>query len=99
MSQLTPDALKADLYLFDIPVAKPRIYMPYGGLWSDRMFKAKNPPMGAYISYWLREYPGEEVKVSVDDLHGNTIRELKGTNRPGINRVIWDLFPYCRRCP
>jgi len=91
LSQLTEEVLETYLHLFDIPDAKPRIYMPYGGLWSDRMFKAKNPPMGAYISYWLRDYPGEEVKITVTDTHDNTMRELTGSNRPGINRVIWDL--------
>lgn len=55
------------------------------------MFRAKNPPMGARISYWLREYPGESVKVNITDAHGNEVRSLTGTNHPGINRVVWDL--------
>ena len=54
-------------------------------------FKAKNPAMGARISYWLRDYPGEEVKITITDEHDNTIRKLKGSNRPGINRAVWDL--------
>ncbi|MCH8242222.1 MAG: hypothetical protein IH897_06385 [Planctomycetes bacterium] len=91
LAQLTDDVLNADLHVFEIPDAKPRIYLPYGGIWSDRMFKAKNPAMGARISYWLRDYPGEEVKITITDEHDNTIRKLKGSNRPGINRVVWDL--------
>ena len=47
--------------------------------------------MGARISYWLREYPGEKVKVTITDKHDNTIRTLTGSNHPGINRVMWDL--------
>lgn len=55
------------------------------------MFKAKNPAMGARISYWLRDYPGEEVKITITDEHDNTMGKLTGSNRPGINRVVWDL--------
>jgi len=91
LSQLTEVVLQSDLHLFEIPPAKPRIHMPYGGLWSHRMFRAKNPPMGARITYWLREYPGEKVEVAVKDAHGNKIRTLSGTDRPGINRLVWDL--------
>jgi photosystem II stability/assembly factor-like uncharacterized protein len=98
LSQLSEEVLEADLHLFEIPPAKPRIYLPYGGLWSDRMFRAKNPPMGARISYWLGRYPGKAVKITIQDAHDNTIRALSGSNRPGINRVVWDLQyePYDR---
>jgi photosystem II stability/assembly factor-like uncharacterized protein len=91
LSQLTPNVLEADLHLFEIPDAKPRIYLPYGGLWSDRMFRAKNPPMGARITYWLREYSADTVKVTITDEHDNTIRSLTGSSSPGMNRVVWDL--------
>jgi len=91
LSQLTPDVLAKALHLFDIPDGKPRIYRPYGGLWSHRMFRAANKPMGARISYWVRHYTGDDVSVSITDKHDNTIRTLSGSNRPGINRVIWDL--------
>lgn len=91
LSQLTGEVLEKDLHLFEIPDAKPRIYLPYGGLWSDRMFRAKNPKMGARISYWLGEYTGDSVKVTITDSHDNEIRSLTGSNRPGINRLVWDL--------
>jgi len=91
LSQLTPEVLASKLHLFDIPDGQPRIYMPYGGLWSNRMFKAKNKPMGARISYWVGQYTGDDVSISITDPHGNTIRKLSGSNRPGINRVVWDL--------
>lgn len=91
LSQLSREVLNADLHLFHIADGKPRIYLPYGGIWGDRIFTAKNPPMGARITYWLRDYPGEDVKVAITDANGNSVRELTGSNRPGINRVVWDL--------
>jgi hypothetical protein len=56
--------------------------------------------MGAVITYWIREYTDEEVKISIaaasgsdeDDAgNGVVVRTLTGTNRPGFNRVVWDL--------
>ncbi len=91
LSQLTPAVMNSELHLFDIPDGKPRIYQPYGGLWSHRMFRATNKKMGARISYWIRDYTGDEVKVTITNEQGKKLRTLTGTNRPGINRVVWDL--------
>lgn len=92
LSQLTTEVVRSDFHLFDVLPAKPRLFIEdRDGLWSDRMFRAKNPPMGARITYWIRDYSGEEVKLTITDSKGNTVRELKGTNRTGLNRVIWDL--------
>ncbi len=67
------------------------------------MFIAPNPPMGAVITYWLREYTDEEVKISIARAGsgdsggggggGHVVRKLTGTSRPGLNRVVWDLMP------
>ncbi|UCE59381.1 MAG: hypothetical protein JSU63_18305 [Phycisphaerales bacterium] len=91
LGQLTPEVIQSDLRVFDVRPAKPRLYLPYGGLWSDRMFVAKNPPMGARITYWIREYTGEDVKIAITDANDTKIREITGTNKPGLNRVVWDL--------
>ncbi|MCO6436619.1 MAG: glycosyl hydrolase [Phycisphaerae bacterium] len=91
LSQLSQEVLDAPLHLFDIPDAKPRIFMPLGGIWTQRIFCAKNPPMGAYVSYWLREAAVDEVNIVIKDEFNNTIRKLSGANRPGINRAVWDL--------
>jgi photosystem II stability/assembly factor-like uncharacterized protein len=92
LSQLTAEVVQSELHLFDVLPAKPRLFIEErDGLWGDRMFRAKNPPMGARINYWIRDYSGEEVKLTITDSKENAVRELTGTNRPGLNRVIWDL--------
>ena len=69
------------------------------------MFIAPNPPMGAVITYWLRKYTDEEVKINIaaaasensggggGDEGGHVVRTLTGTSHPGFNRVVWDLLP------
>ncbi|MHC4711448.1 MAG: WD40/YVTN/BNR-like repeat-containing protein, partial [Planctomycetota bacterium] len=56
LSQLTPEILRSAFHVFEPVPARPRYRMAYGGLWSDRRFIAANPPMGAVINYWIREY-------------------------------------------
>jgi photosystem II stability/assembly factor-like uncharacterized protein len=50
----------------------------------------QNPPYGAAIDYWIKAESKDSVSLSIQD--GSTVvRTLKGTARPGLNRVWWDL--------
>ncbi|HEY3242769.1 MAG TPA: hypothetical protein VGM03_05395 [Phycisphaerae bacterium] len=91
LSQLTPEIVQSELHLFDVRPAKPRFLLPHEGFWSDRMFRAANPPPGAIITYWLRDYTSDEVNVMIEDARGKPVRKLSGSSRPGLNRVVWDL--------
>ncbi len=93
LGQLTPAVVESPLHCFEIRPARPRWFLPNGGLWGDRMFRAANPPMGARIWYWIRDYTGEDVNVTIEDSRGTVVRKLTGSNRPGLNRVVWDLLP------
>jgi hypothetical protein len=91
LSQLSPEVVQSELHLFDIRPSKPRFLLPHEGFWSDRMFRAANPPAGAIITYWLRDYTHEEVSLAIEDARGKPVRKLSGSSRPGLNRVVWDL--------
>lgn len=91
ISRLTPEIVRSEFHLFDVLPAKPRYFLDYGGLWSERIFRAKNPPMGARISYWVRDGSHDGVKIAITDAKGLSIRDLTGPARPGLNRVVWDL--------
>jgi len=51
----------------------------------------QNPPYGASINYYLKTAPSGDVKISIEDAQGQTVRTLTGTKTVGINRVNWDL--------
>lgn len=93
LSQLTPDIVNAPFHVFEPIHGRPRHYLPYGGLWSDKMFVANNPPLGAMIHYWIRDYNHDDVEISMKPKGGDrAIRKLTGNPKaPGINRVVWDL--------
>ena len=55
------------------------------------IFRGANPPEGAVLSYYVREFTGDGVKITVTDANDNTIANLSGPGTPGINRITWDL--------
>jgi photosystem II stability/assembly factor-like uncharacterized protein len=91
LEQLTAEKMNASAVLFNPRPATEFYYKPIGGLWGAHVFKAKNPPNGAIINYWLKSTPADDVSVTIEDAKGHKVRELDATNRAGFNRVIWDL--------
>ncbi|HRF58750.1 MAG TPA: hypothetical protein PLH94_02415 [Fimbriimonadaceae bacterium] len=94
LSQLNADVAGEALHLFDIRPARAKFMLWYQGLWTDQLFRAANPPNGATIHYWLREYTGDEVEIKVENAHGVEMQKLTGSNAPGLNKVVWDLQPH-----
>lgn len=93
LEQLDPEKLESEAVLFVPRPATEFYYNLIGGLWGARVFKAKNPPFGAAIDYYLKDYSTQEIKITIEDSKGRKIRELEGTSNPGINRATWDLQP------
>lgn len=93
LAALSPEALAADVRLFDVrPAVEYRLYNSKGNT-GHKAFLASNPPDGALVTYALKARPGEkeDVKVVVKDAAGATVRELKGPKDVGLNRTSWDL--------
>jgi hypothetical protein len=90
-AQLDAATRERPLALLDILPARPRLFSgrAYGA--GHGIFRAKNPPPGARIHFWVREAAGEPVTVSVADSTGFVVRTLSAVSRRGLNRVVWDL--------
>jgi photosystem II stability/assembly factor-like uncharacterized protein len=54
-------------------------------------FHGANPPAGALITYYVRRYTGDEVKIAITDAAGAPVANLTAPGVPGLNRVSWDL--------
>ncbi len=50
-----------------------------------------NPAYGADINYFLKDTAQNPIKVEVLTQSGDLVRSFDGTNRQGLNRVMWDL--------
>jgi hypothetical protein len=58
---------------------------------SDDPSAGQNPPYGAAINYYLKTAPAGDVRISIADAKGQTVRTLAGTKNIGLNRVVWNL--------
>jgi hypothetical protein len=95
LQQLTPAVRDADITLFDIrsPVAWLNDQQRGQQVGGQKVFIGENAPRGAAISYYLKSVPSGDVKIAIADVSGRVIRNLDGTRRAGINRVMWNLAP------
>lgn len=51
----------------------------------------RNPAYGADINYFLKDTAQNPVQVEILTKNGDLVRTLEGTNRKGVNRIMWDL--------
>jgi hypothetical protein len=86
-----PRALSDSITAFEPRPATAFYYRNLGGLWSQKIFTANNPPFGATLNYFLRQDSGDGVSISIADSAGHTVRKLEGPGTPGLHRVVWDL--------
>jgi photosystem II stability/assembly factor-like uncharacterized protein len=91
LRQLTPDVLSSTAHLFaPRPAYRFRFVSEPMTAWNDATI-GHNPHEGAIIHYFLKSVPQGDVKISIVDASGQTIRTLDGTKEAGMNRVWWDL--------
>jgi photosystem II stability/assembly factor-like uncharacterized protein len=91
LEQWKPETSGAAVTLFTPRPATAFYYRTMSGAWGQRAFSAKNPPFGAYLNYYVKEWTGEGVSIVVADSSGKTVRKLSGPGTPGFHRVVWDL--------
>jgi hypothetical protein len=95
LQQLTPAVRAADAALFDVRPAiawlnDQQNNQQIGG---QKVFIGENAPRGAAINYYLKSAATGDVKITIADVNGRTIRTLDGPKTAGINRVMWNLAP------
>jgi len=95
LQNLTPAVTASGANLF-LPRAAYR-YQDISGNYAttDDPTAGTNPPYGAAINYWLKaahpDTGATAASVAILDGTGKIIRTLRGTGKPGINRVYWNL--------
>ncbi len=94
LEQLTPAVMDEKAHLF--PVADAYGYEPLPG-WVDSagtsVFRGQNPPVGARIDVWVKDYTGDKISVSIKSPEGLPVANLSAPGLPGFNRLVWDLKP------
>ncbi|HEV2063748.1 MAG TPA: sialidase [Thermoanaerobaculia bacterium] len=107
LEQLTDAVRASPAHFFEPRPAYRFRFVSQPNLAPAGLARGDNPPYGATLNYWLKEpvkvAAGSDDKedarksrkppVEITILHasGEKIRTVKGTNKAGINRVVWDL--------
>jgi photosystem II stability/assembly factor-like uncharacterized protein/flagellar hook assembly protein FlgD len=97
IEQMNADNLSAAVHLF-----QPRDTYRFQPVASHEaeirsQMKTEDPPEGVPIDYWLGAGARSRVTLEVLDGSGHLVRTLEGTDKPGLNRVWWDLRHEPRR--
>jgi photosystem II stability/assembly factor-like uncharacterized protein len=62
---------------------------------ADDPITGENPQYGASINYWVRLKPDspspQDVRITIQDPQGQTVRTIPATAQAGLNRAYWDL--------
>ena len=92
LEELADSVLDKEAYLF--PPRSARGYYPLNGIadWAgNAVYRGANPPVGALLSYYIRDYTAEPAKITVSDSSGRTVANLTAPAGPGLSRTSWDL--------
>lgn len=77
LQQLTQEVIKSDVFLFTPRLAYRFRNVVGPGFSPNDQCAGDNPPYGAFINYYLKSVPKEDVKITILDDKGNTVRTLK----------------------
>jgi hypothetical protein len=57
------------------------------------IYRGQNPAEGALFTVWVKEFTGDEIKISITKSTGPPVANLKAPGTPGFTRLSWDLRP------
>ena len=94
LQQLTPEVMKSDVFLYKNRIVTKWQNVSIGRQPSFSKFRGENPPRGAFIHFWLKTAPLNEVEIIIEDLLGQYKSKMTVTGKPGINQANWNMrFP------
>ncbi|MBI2834268.1 MAG: hypothetical protein HYX76_07560 [Acidobacteria bacterium] len=91
LEEFSDAVLDSEIHGFGIRQATTYRIHSHRASTGHKPFIAPNPPYGALIHYYLKSKPEQEVRITISDAGGATIRELRGPGEAGLNRASWDL--------
>ncbi|MEO7724274.1 MAG: hypothetical protein ABIU29_06245 [Chthoniobacterales bacterium] len=94
LRELTPEVMAKPAHLFTIAPARGFYHLTGFSDWNGKgVYRGENPPEGALLTFWVKEFSGDEVKIAITNAAGQPVANLKAPSAPGLNRVNWDLRP------
>jgi len=91
LREMTSSVLQSDLHLFRARPATRWLVQSKGRIQNYFKFRGGNPPRGAPVNFYLREAPGDSVKITIEDPISGARWQAMSEGRQGINQVRWNL--------
>jgi photosystem II stability/assembly factor-like uncharacterized protein len=94
LRELTPEIMAKPAHLFSIAPVKGSYLLPgFADSNGKGVYRGENPPEGALLTIWVKEFTGDEAKIAITNSHGQPVANLKLPASPGLSRVSWNLRP------
>jgi photosystem II stability/assembly factor-like uncharacterized protein len=91
---LTPEVRAEAAHLFPPRPASGYVSFPgFGDSNGSAVFRGSNPQEGALLTFWLKGYATEPVKIAITNAQGQPVANLTAPAIAGLNRFSWDLHP------
>ncbi|HET7217691.1 MAG TPA: hypothetical protein VFJ02_06565, partial [Vicinamibacterales bacterium] len=95
LQELSADVLAKPLHLFAIEPRTAYNFRAQGNfhLFGNAYIEVPNEPDALVINYLLRAKADTGARVTVTDIRGEQIAQLKGPSEAGLNRLLWNMRP------
>jgi photosystem II stability/assembly factor-like uncharacterized protein len=96
--EFTEGVQNSSVHLFGLRPAY-RFQQKQGVHTDKEQFAGQNPAYGATIQYYLKDTLKKPCDIVILNNKGDTVRQLRGNNKAGINRLMWDLRSEAAKLP
>jgi photosystem II stability/assembly factor-like uncharacterized protein len=93
LQELSTEVVGRPFHLFSVEARTAYGFRAQGNyhLFGHKYISVPNEPDALSINYYLREKQDGGAMVTVTDIRGERIAQLKGSSNSGLNRVHWDM--------
>jgi photosystem II stability/assembly factor-like uncharacterized protein len=93
LQELSADVLARPLHLFAVEPRAAYQFRAQGNyhLFGHKYIEVPNEPDALAINYYLRGKLDGGAVVTISDIKGDRVAQIKGTSDAGLNRVLWNM--------
>jgi photosystem II stability/assembly factor-like uncharacterized protein len=93
LQELSAAMLAKTLHLFAVEPRTAYGFRAQGNyhLYGHAYIEVPNEPDALVINYYMREKHEGGAQVTISDIKGEAIAQLKGTSEAGLNRAVWNM--------
>jgi photosystem II stability/assembly factor-like uncharacterized protein len=93
LQELSAEVLAKPLHLFAVEPRAAYGFRAQGNyhLFGDKYLEVPNEPDALVINYYLHATQDGGATVTISNIKGDRVAQLKGPSNAGINRVLWNM--------